>query len=153
MAEGDEATTNNIQPPVEVSSNTDENLVDPSKSPTLNGHTDGGRNMPPTVMNISENEVSPNEPMTTTSASVGINQLRLARANYCKAVLLNATYLALAGRAADARRLFQIVCAEDSGAELMVRVNALIKSACLSMSVDQVCITVLFNTRILFSPP
>ncbi|THD21125.1 Mitochondrial import receptor subunit TOM70 [Fasciola hepatica] len=137
MAEGDEDTTNSVHPPVEDPSNTADKSADTPKSPAVNGHTDGEHAAPSTVVSKPETEVSPRQTTATNGISVSAEQLRLARANHCKALLLNATYLALAGRAADARRLFQVVCAEDSGAELVVRVNSLIKSACLSMSVDQ----------------
>ncbi|TPP64118.1 putative heat shock protein 70 (Hsp70)-interacting protein [Fasciola gigantica] len=137
MAEGDEDTTNSVHPPVEDPSNTADKSADTPKSLAVNGHTDGEHAAPSIVASKPETEVSPRQTTATNGISVSAEQLRLARANHCKALLLNATYLALAGRAADARRLFQVVCAEDSGAELVVRVNSLIKSACLSMSVDQ----------------
>ncbi|CAL8081297.1 unnamed protein product [Calicophoron daubneyi] len=72
-------------------------------------------------------------------------QIGQAKAAYNKAVLLHATFLALAGRAAEAKQMFQAICAEGSGAETIVRVNALIKSACLSMSVDQDFAACLFD--------
>nr|CAH8866924.1 unnamed protein product [Trichobilharzia regenti] len=56
---------------------------------------------------------------------------------YNQALLLHATYQALAGRSEEAKERFQTIGASDSGASLLVRVNALIKCACLSMSVDQ----------------
>ncbi|KER18675.1 hypothetical protein T265_15899, partial [Opisthorchis viverrini] len=80
--------------------------------------------------------VEPN-PAESPSTKPTADQIAKAKAAYNKAKLLHATYLALSGRAAEAKQQFQSVFAEGSGADTVVRVNALIKSACLSMSVDQ----------------
>ncbi|KAG5441357.1 Mitochondrial import receptor subunit TOM70 [Clonorchis sinensis] len=76
-------------------------------------------------------------PAESPSSKPTADQIAKAKAAYNKAKLLHATYLALSGRAAEAKQQFQSVFAEGSGADTVVRVNALIKSACLSMSVDQ----------------
>ncbi|KAA3679233.1 mitochondrial import receptor subunit TOM70 [Paragonimus westermani] len=108
-ADGDEATLNSTQ-------------VIPHSS-TTNGHE--------TNESDSLDKILPTRVQTTKE------QLSRAKAAHNKAILLHATYLALTGQAVEAKQLFQTVFADGSGAETVVRVNALIKSACLSMSVDQ----------------
>ncbi|KAK4467895.1 hypothetical protein MN116_008506 [Schistosoma mekongi] len=77
------------------------------------------------------NTASPKKVQTNESIKAYIKEA------YNQASLLHATYQALAGRSEEAKERFQNIGAPDSGASLIVRVNALIKSACLSMSVDQ----------------
>ncbi|VDP83671.1 unnamed protein product [Echinostoma caproni] len=142
MADGDEVKENGGNSAVPAPATSEENPAGSPEIPLVNGHTDKGAadeaNLTVSaIANASDVDTSTTPTTEPDVESINAEQLRLARANYCRALLLNATYLALAGRAADARRLFQIITAEDSGAETIVRVNALIKSACLSMSVDQ----------------
>lgn len=54
-----------------------------------------------------------------------------------KVCLLLATFEALSGRSKEAKILLDRVCADKSGASIKVWTNGLVKSACLSMSVDQ----------------
>ncbi|CAH8553939.1 unnamed protein product [Schistosoma turkestanicum] len=56
---------------------------------------------------------------------------------YNQISLLHATYQILTGRSKEAKERLQQIGNADSGASIMVRVNALIKSACLAMTVDQ----------------
>ncbi|KAF6776683.1 Mitochondrial import receptor subunit TOM70 [Paragonimus kellicotti] len=108
-ADGDEATLNSTQ-------------VIPHP-PTANGHKTNESDSVDKLLPV---------PVQTTK-----EQLSWAKAAHNKAILLHATYLALTGQAVEAKQLFQTVFADGSGADTVVRVNALIKSACLSMSVDQ----------------
>ncbi|CAH8621132.1 unnamed protein product [Schistosoma margrebowiei] len=97
--------------------------------------------------NGNENELDSKENNIVTTTSNNTDSLNKIKTNesiqvYIKEVynqisLLHATYQALAGRSEEAKERFQNIGIVDSGASLVVRVNALIKSACLSMSVDQ----------------
>ncbi|CAH8631449.1 unnamed protein product [Schistosoma haematobium] len=116
----------------ETISKSNDNLI----SPESNGH------------NGNENELDSKENNIVTTTSNNTDSLNKIKTNesiqvYIKEVynqisLLHATYQALAGRSEEAKERFQNIGMVDSGASLVVRVNALIKSACLSMSVDQV---------------
>ncbi|CAH8631438.1 unnamed protein product [Schistosoma haematobium] len=115
----------------ETISKSNDNLI----SPESNGH------------NGNENELDSKENNIVTTTSNNTDSLNKIKTNesiqvYIKEVynqisLLHATYQALAGRSEEAKERFQNIGMVDSGASLVVRVNALIKSACLSMSVDQ----------------
>ncbi|KAH8856357.1 Mitochondrial import receptor subunit tom70 [Schistosoma japonicum] len=104
---------------------------------TTNGHQDeheGEINITTTTTPLLPSNTNPSSPkkvQTNESIKAYIKEA------YNQASLLHATYQALAGRSEEAKERFQNIGAPDSGASLVVRVNALIKSACLSMSVDQ----------------
>ncbi|CAH8623028.1 unnamed protein product [Schistosoma bovis] len=115
----------------ETISKSNDNLI----SPESNGHNENENELDSKENNIvtttSNNTDSLNKIKTNESIQVYIKEV------YNQISLLHATYQALAGRSEEAKERFQNIGMVDSGASLVVRVNALIKSACLSMSVDQ----------------
>ncbi|CAH8614932.1 unnamed protein product [Schistosoma guineensis] len=115
----------------ETISKSNDNLI----SPESNEHNGNENELDSKENNIvttnSNNTDSFNKIKTNESIQVYIKEV------YNQISLLHATYQALAGRSEEAKERFQNIGMVDSGASLVVRVNALIKSACLSMSVDQ----------------
>ncbi|VDP25947.1 unnamed protein product [Schistosoma mattheei] len=115
----------------ETISKSSDNLI----SPESNEHNGNENELDSEENNIvttnSNNTDSLNKIKTNESIQVYIKEV------YNQISLLHATYQALAGRSEEAKERFQNIGMVDSGASLVVRVNALIKSACLSMSVDQ----------------
>ncbi|CAH8624387.1 unnamed protein product [Heterobilharzia americana] len=109
-----------------------QSIIKPDGVPEANGHheNEDDNKKEHTPLLTTDNDES-HTVETSESVKAHIKQA------YNQASLLHATYQALAGRSEDAKERFQNIGAIDSGASLTVRVNALIKSACLSMSVDQ----------------